>query len=171
MRFSEINRKTAETDIKLTLSLDGEGKSKINAHNASFDYIAMEFRLRKGLGMSFGFMPYSNVGYTFGNRNTIGSNSDINASSSNRRNLSTLRSLRMATFQEFFSWCNGLVFIWRHFAHSVYNLRRHKHTKHSALLHNGYFELQTRLWYTVRDKIRKQESSNTRSHIFFGTRP
>ena len=30
MRVSEINRKTAETDIKLKLDLDGEGKSKID---------------------------------------------------------------------------------------------------------------------------------------------
>lgn len=36
-----------------------------NALNASFDYIAMQFRLCKGLGMSIGFLPFSNVGYTF----------------------------------------------------------------------------------------------------------
>lgn len=36
-----------------------------NALNASFDYIAMQFRLCKGLGMSLGFLPYSNVGYSF----------------------------------------------------------------------------------------------------------
>ncbi len=61
-----------------------EGSKKINAHNSSFDYIAMEFRLRKGLGMSFGFMPYSNVGYTFGNRNSSTTNDNgLNASNSN----------------------------------------------------------------------------------------
>lgn len=37
-----------------------------NALNASFDYIAMQFRLCRGLGMSIGFLPYSTVGYTFG---------------------------------------------------------------------------------------------------------
>lgn len=62
-----------------------EGGKKINAHNASFDYIAMEFRLHKGLGMSFGFLPYSNVGYSFGNRNTI-SGDNLNASSTNSYN-------------------------------------------------------------------------------------
>ncbi len=46
-----------------------ENGQKINAHNANFDYIAMKFRLRKGLGMSFGVLPYSNVGYSFSNRN------------------------------------------------------------------------------------------------------
>ena len=36
-----------------------------NALNASFDYIAMQFRLCKGLGMSIGFLPYSTIGYSF----------------------------------------------------------------------------------------------------------
>lgn len=64
-----------------------EGSNKINARNASFDYIAMEFRLHKGLGMSFGFLPYSNVGYSFGSRNAIESNNNgLSASSSNSYN-------------------------------------------------------------------------------------
>lgn len=36
---------------------------KLNAKNASFDYLAMQFRLRKGIAMSVGLLPYSNVGY------------------------------------------------------------------------------------------------------------
>ena len=43
-----------------------------NALNASFDYIAMQFRLCKGLGMSLGFLPYSNVGYSFSSLNDTG---------------------------------------------------------------------------------------------------
>lgn len=42
-----------------------EGSKRINAKNASFDYIAIQFRLCKNLGMSAGFLPYSNVGYSF----------------------------------------------------------------------------------------------------------
>lgn len=42
-----------------------EGKKRVFANNASFDYVAMQFRLCKGLGMSIGFLPYSNVGYSF----------------------------------------------------------------------------------------------------------
>lgn len=64
-----------------------ENGSKINAHNASFDYIAMKFRLVKGLGMSFGFLPYSNVGYSFSNSNIIiDDNEGNNASSTNSYN-------------------------------------------------------------------------------------
>ena len=36
---------------------------KTNAKNSTIDYIAMQFRIRKGLGMTFGFLPYSSVGY------------------------------------------------------------------------------------------------------------
>ncbi len=48
-----------------------ENGKKINAHNAGFDYLAMEFRIRKGLGLSLGVMPYSNVGYSFSNTSKI----------------------------------------------------------------------------------------------------
>ena len=42
-----------------------EGGKRINAKNASFDYLAIQFRVCKNLGMSAGFLPYSNVGYSF----------------------------------------------------------------------------------------------------------
>lgn len=42
-----------------------ENGKRVNALNASFDYVAMQFRLCKGLGMSIGFLPYSTVGYSF----------------------------------------------------------------------------------------------------------
>ena len=47
-----------------------------NALNASFDYIAMQFRLCKGLGMSLGFLPYSNVGYSFTSLNDRGTTNE-----------------------------------------------------------------------------------------------
>ncbi len=42
-----------------------EGNVKKNFKNASFDYIAMQFRVVKGVGISLGYLPYSNVGYSF----------------------------------------------------------------------------------------------------------
>ena len=48
-----------------------EGETKINAKNASFDYLAMSFRLKKNLGLAIGILPYSNVGYSFGSNETI----------------------------------------------------------------------------------------------------
>lgn len=43
MRVSEINRKTAETDIKLRLNLDGEGKSKIDTGCGFLDHMLTLF--------------------------------------------------------------------------------------------------------------------------------
>jgi len=43
MRVSEISRKTAETDIKLRLSLDGEGRSNINTGCAFLDHMLTLF--------------------------------------------------------------------------------------------------------------------------------
>ncbi len=47
-----------------------ENDAKINAKNASFDYLAMSFRLKKNLGMAIGILPYSNVGYSFSRNET-----------------------------------------------------------------------------------------------------
>lgn len=43
MRVSEISRKTAETDIKLTLSLDGEGRSNIDTGCPFLDHMLTLF--------------------------------------------------------------------------------------------------------------------------------
>lgn len=44
---------------------------KLNAKNSSLDYVTMQFRLRKGLGMSLGLLPYSNAGYSFSDTRTM----------------------------------------------------------------------------------------------------
>lgn len=43
MRKAEIKRKTNETDITLTLNLDGEGKSEINSGNGFMDHMLTLF--------------------------------------------------------------------------------------------------------------------------------
>ena len=47
-----------------------DGKTKQNAGNSGFDYVAMQFRLHRGVGMTLGLLPYSNVGYNFSQGNT-----------------------------------------------------------------------------------------------------
>ena len=39
------------------------GTLKQNAKNSSFDYVTMLFRVAPWCGMSFGLLPYSNIGY------------------------------------------------------------------------------------------------------------
>ncbi|MFT0227769.1 OmpP1/FadL family transporter [Bacteroides thetaiotaomicron] len=46
------------------------GGVKLNAKNASFDYLAMQFRLAPWMAMSVGLLPYSNVGYTVSDSQT-----------------------------------------------------------------------------------------------------
>lgn len=41
-----------------------DGNIKTNAKNSSFDYLAMQFRLWKKMGMTVGFLPFSTVGYS-----------------------------------------------------------------------------------------------------------
>ena len=48
-----------------------ENGVKTNAKNSTFDYLAMQFRLRKGLGFTLGFLPYSNVGYSMSNNKKL----------------------------------------------------------------------------------------------------
>jgi hypothetical protein len=42
-----------------------ENGTKTNAKNSSVDYLAAQFRLGKGLGFTFAFLPMSTVGYSF----------------------------------------------------------------------------------------------------------
>lgn len=65
--FSEADTLTMlfEAGVSLQNVNFKEGDKKINAKNASLEYLAMQFRIRKNLGMSIGFLPYSRVGYSF----------------------------------------------------------------------------------------------------------
>lgn len=54
-----------EAGVSLQNANFSDGTTKLNAKNSSFDYLAMQFRLFKGMGMTLGFLPFSNVGYSF----------------------------------------------------------------------------------------------------------
>lgn len=41
------------------------GDRSTSVNNASFDYLVAGFRLRKNFGLSFGFRPYSTIGYNY----------------------------------------------------------------------------------------------------------
>ena len=44
---------------------------KQHVNSTSFDYVNAAFRLAKGLGMSAGFVPYTNIGYSFSQSNIV----------------------------------------------------------------------------------------------------
>lgn len=43
-----------------------ENGKKINANNADFEYAVAGFRAFKNVGVSFGILPYTNIGYSYG---------------------------------------------------------------------------------------------------------
>lgn len=52
-----------EGGITLQNTNFSNGTTKLNAKNSSFDYVAMQMRLHRKLGMTLGMKPFSNVGY------------------------------------------------------------------------------------------------------------
>jgi hypothetical protein len=42
-----------------------EGANKLNAQNANFEYLVAGFRAFKHFGVSFGLIPYTNIGYSY----------------------------------------------------------------------------------------------------------
>lgn len=65
--YSAVDSLTMIFDVGLSGQMTNfkEGSTCVNASNADFEYFASTFRLRRHVGMSFGLLPYSNVGYEY----------------------------------------------------------------------------------------------------------
>ena len=65
--YSSVDSLTFLFDIGVSGSITNfkEGNSKVNANNADFDYMVAAFRAFRHVGVSFGLLPYSNVGYKY----------------------------------------------------------------------------------------------------------
>ena len=63
MRYAEINRKTAETDIKLSLSLDGDGKSNVATGCGFLDHMLTLFAAHGGFDLNVTCKGDVNVDY------------------------------------------------------------------------------------------------------------
>ncbi len=50
-----------------------QGANAVNARNTSLEYVNAGLHLAKGLGMSFGFVPYTTIGYNFDTETRVGS--------------------------------------------------------------------------------------------------
>ena len=76
--FSSVDSLSFMFDMGMSLKSSNykENGIKSNAKNSSFDYMAMQFRLHKRLGLAIGFTPYSTVGYNFSTTSPVIGNDD-----------------------------------------------------------------------------------------------
>ncbi len=75
-----------DAGVSLNLTNYTESGKKRNVKNSELEYIAATFRVFKHVGVSFGLIPFSNVGYDFSNSqnvNAFPSTSSANATYSN----------------------------------------------------------------------------------------
>lgn len=65
--YSAIDSLTMIFDVGLSGQITNfkEGGKKVNAHNADFEYATGTFRAAKNVGVSFGLLPFTNVGYNY----------------------------------------------------------------------------------------------------------
>lgn len=65
--YSEVDSLTMLFDVGLSGQLTNfkEGSTSVNARNADFEYAVGSFRLLPSVGVGFGILPYSNVGYQY----------------------------------------------------------------------------------------------------------
>ena len=84
--YSTVDTLTFILDMGMSLQNTNfvEGAVRKNARNASFDYIAAQWRLHPGLGMTVAYLPYSNVGYSYSNTSTIRQDDNGSVTSTNK---------------------------------------------------------------------------------------
>ena len=63
-----------------------ENGVKLNAHNGYISHMAMQFRILPKVGMTIGFMPFSNIGYQFSNSEIIRRDEDGSITATNTYN-------------------------------------------------------------------------------------
>ena len=73
--YSAIDSMTFILDAGMALQVGrlSDGSTSIRALNAMLDYVNAGFRLRRGMGMSVGFVPFTTIGYNFSESRRVGS--------------------------------------------------------------------------------------------------
>lgn len=72
--YSAVDSLTFLFDVGMSLQRTKMtlGDSHNSANNTNFEYVNAQFRLAKHLGMSLGFQPFTAIGYSFSQEQTIG---------------------------------------------------------------------------------------------------
>ena len=73
--YAAIDSLTFLFDVGMGMQMGriANGSSSMKVFNASLEYVNAGLRLRRGLGLSFGFVPYSTIGYNFNTTTRVGS--------------------------------------------------------------------------------------------------
>ena len=73
--YARIDSLSFIFDVGMNASF-GNMKSKgtsVNVNNCNIDYVCAGLQLRRGMGLSFGFVPYTSIGYSFSTQSRVGS--------------------------------------------------------------------------------------------------
>ncbi len=72
--YSAVDSLTMIFDVGLSGQITSfkEGNAKKNANNADFEYATAIFRALPSVGVSFGLLPYTNIGYNYSNKSQVG---------------------------------------------------------------------------------------------------
>lgn len=72
--YSAVDSLTMIFDVGLSGQITSfkEGNAKKNANNADFEYATAMFRALPSVGVSFGLLPYTNIGYSYSNKSQVG---------------------------------------------------------------------------------------------------
>jgi hypothetical protein len=86
--YAAVDTLTFLLDVGMSLSNTNiaEGKTRMNSGSATFDYVAMQFRLLPRLGMTIGLTPFSNIGYDFGGTVPVLDDGEYEITATNRYN-------------------------------------------------------------------------------------
>lgn len=76
--YSSIDSLTFIFDVGISGQTSNfrEGNRKLNANNSNFEYAVAGFRAFKHLGVSFGLLPYTNIGYSYSTSVDVGDNAN-----------------------------------------------------------------------------------------------
>lgn len=71
--YSAIDSLSFIFDMGMNLSMGhlSQNGNSVNVRNCNIDFVNAGLRLSKGLGLSFGFVPFSTIGYSFSSKNKV----------------------------------------------------------------------------------------------------
>ena len=125
--YSAVDSLSFILDAGLSLQMTNfkEGKVSKNAKNASFEYAVGGFRVAPNLGLAFGILPVSNVGYQFSNtsyaKREDGSKTDVSSTYSGTGGLhEAFLGLGWSPVKGFSFGFNG-GYLWGEMEHTITN--------------------------------------------------